>query len=103
MDIAPDQAIRSQIVRAGYSRDFDQILLAQQNCAVRALQEMPVLLHNCRATPGESGSALLDYSKDEPEIIGILVAISALETSNIPSLGVSVGSFGPTVLKALGR
>jgi protease YdgD len=95
------QAGLSQIIRAGYRRDRNQVLSAQQNCSARLFTEpVSILLHDCRAVPGESGSALLHFSGSEPEIIGVLVAGSRQEGA-APSAAVPTGAFSAAVANAL--
>jgi protease YdgD len=95
------QAGTSQIIRAGYRRDSHQIMSAQHNCSVKLFTEpVSILFHDCRAVPGESGSALLHFSGNEPEIIGILVAGPAKE-GTAPSIAVPTRTFSSVVASAL--
>ncbi|KAB1073164.1 trypsin-like serine peptidase [Methylobacterium planeticum] len=74
---APDdpRKLRLDIQRAGYRRTMSQSMSAQDKCAARLAQEpAPLLVHDCRAIPGESGSALLQVEGGSPKVIGVLVA-----------------------------
>jgi protease YdgD len=74
---APDdpRKLRLDIRRAGYRRTMSQTMSAQDKCAARlAPDPAPLLIHDCRAIPGESGSALLQVEDGSPKVIGVLVA-----------------------------
>lgn len=69
------RAVRREIRRAGYSRLKPQIMSAQGHCSARLSSDpSPLLLHDCRAIPGESGSALLQVENGHPAVVGVLVA-----------------------------
>jgi protease YdgD len=88
------------IVRASYRGDRSHVLTLQRDCSVRPVsQPAPLLLHSCSSVHGESGSALLSFAGEEPEIIGVLVASSSRET--VPSVAVPSTTFAATVEKAL--
>ena len=55
----------------------------------------PLLLHDCRAVPGESGSALLQVEAGGPVVIGVLVAGSR-EEGRAPSVAVPTAAFRET-------
>lgn len=109
MDIKPikiqtgSEAIREQtdIVRAGYRGDRAHVLTVQGGCSAKAVSDpAPLLLHSCGAVHGESGSALLSFNGNEPQIVGIVVAGSKQE-STAPSLAVPSTTFASAVDKAL--
>ncbi|GJD87006.1 hypothetical protein BHAOGJBA_0505 [Methylobacterium hispanicum] len=83
---------RREIRRAGYSHARAERMSAQGECAVEEQPDPPLLLHDCRALPGESGSALLRLGEDGPAVIGVLVARRP-EGAGGRSLAVPVRSF----------
>lgn len=98
LDVPDDKIFQSQIVRAGYRQRANQLLTMQDKCATAAHATLPLILQDCQTEPGELGTALLDVSGSEPQIIGILVAQSASG-----AMAVSVNSFGPSAAKILGQ
>ncbi|GJD77627.1 trypsin-like serine peptidase [Methylobacterium gregans] len=90
-DDAPGNG-RQEVRRAGYSHARAERMSAQGHCAVENQPEPPLLLHDCRAIPGESGSALLQMGEGGPTVIGVLVARRPEGTGG-RSLAVPVRSF----------
>ena len=90
-DDLPDSG-RTEIRRAGYSHARAERMSAQGNCAVENRADPPLLLHDCRAIAGESGSALLRMGEGGPAVIGVLVARRP-EEGVARSLAVPVRSF----------
>jgi protease YdgD len=91
----------SQIMRAGYRADRDQVMSAQHNCSARlVLEPAALLLHDCRSIFGESGAALMRVTEGEPEIIGVLVASSQREGA-VPSIAVPVTTFSSVLTTLL--
>jgi protease YdgD len=93
---APDdpRKLRIDIRRAGYRRDMSQSMSAQDKCAARlAPDPAPLLIHDCRAIPGESGSALLQVEEGSPKVIGVLVAGPRPGTPAAPSFAVPTRAF----------
>ncbi|AWN36433.1 trypsin-like serine peptidase [Methylobacterium radiodurans] len=86
------EAARHEIRRAGYSHARAERMSAQGNCAVEDQAEPPLLMHDCRALPGESGSALLRMGESGPAVVGVLVARRP-EGTGARSLAVPVRSF----------
>lgn len=99
-------AVRREVRRAGYSRLKPQIMTAQGRCSAWSTADpAPLLLHDCRAVPGESGSALLQVEDGRAVVIGVLVAGNA-EDGRAPSIAVPTGAFRDTaraMLNAQGR
>ncbi|WP_375465132.1 trypsin-like serine peptidase [uncultured Methylobacterium sp.] len=92
-DRAPDgDPLRREIRRAGYSRLRPQTMSTQGHCSAQ-LGPTRLLLHDCRAVPGESGSALLQVENDRPAVIGVLVASNPREDGAAPSIAVPTGAF----------
>ena len=83
--------VRREVRRAGYSRFHPQFMTAQGHCMARLAG--PLLLHDCRAVAGESGSALLQVADGRPAVIGILVASRPQEDAGAPSIAVPTGAF----------
>lgn len=79
------------ILRAGYSQDRAHLLAAHSGCSVEGTAERGrILLHNCDATRGDSGSALLLKSRDgDYRILGVSVAVRKYRNK---SYGVAVPS-----------
>ncbi len=88
---APENG-RPEIRRAGYSHARAERMSAQGQCKVENQPEPPLLLHDCRAIPGESGSALLRMGEGGPAVVGVLVARRP-EGTGPRSLAVPVRSF----------
>lgn len=108
-DHAPEgdpRAVRREIRRAGYSRLKPQLMTAQGHCTAQLTPgPNPLLLHDCRAIPGESGSALLQIVDERPTVIGVLVA-SRNEGGTASSIAVPTRAFRATaeaMLKAQAR
>ncbi|WP_375453577.1 trypsin-like serine peptidase [uncultured Methylobacterium sp.] len=101
------RALRREIRRAGYSRARPQVMSAQGHCSARLdAGPAPLLLHDCRAVPGESGSALLQVEDGRPAVIGVLVASRAREDGRAPSIAVPTRAFrdaADAMLKAQAR
>lgn len=99
------EAIREQndIDRAGYRGDRAHVLTVQGGCSARAiLDPVPLLLHSCGAVHGESGSALLSFDGNDPQVVKIVVAGSK-EGAAPSSLAVPSITFAAAVAKALNR
>lgn len=107
-DHAPEDGagLRREIRRAGYSRERPQVMTAQGHCSAQLSSDpVPLLLHDCRAVPGESGSALLQVEDGRPAVIGVLVA-SRREGAGAASIAVPTREFrgaAEEMLKAQGR
>ncbi|WP_022727016.1 trypsin-like serine peptidase [Fodinicurvata sediminis] len=83
------------ILRAGYSQDRAHLLAAHSGCSVEGTAESGrILLHNCDATRGDSGSALLLKSQEgDYRILGVSVAVRQYGNQSygvaVPSLNFS--------------
>lgn len=63
------------VSRAGYSKDSPHQLRVHENCAISASRNQGrLLIHECDATFGDSGSALLWRQGDRVEVVGVHVA-----------------------------
>ncbi|WP_162560877.1 trypsin-like serine peptidase [Methylobacterium durans] len=103
---APGEARRTRIdiQRAGYRRTTSQLMSAQNKCAARLTDgPSPLLVHDCRAIPGESGSALLQVEDGQPTVIGVLVAGPRAGGPAGPSFAVPTSAFLGAAREILGR
>lgn len=76
------------LLRAGYSKDRAHMLAAHQDCSIiGASEEGRLLLHDCDATHGDSGSPLLLRRDSELSVIAINVAV---HTHGDTEIGVAV-------------
>ena len=97
----PPAEDKPDVLRAGYRTDKPHLMLAQNHCAARLSGgPAPLLIHDCRAVHGESGSALMRYEGDRPKIIGVLVA-GPNEGRTGPSIAVPVGTFRAAAVEML--
>lgn len=97
-----DASPRREIRRAGYSRLRPQVMSAQGHCSARlGPGPAPLLLHDCRAVPGESGSALIQVEGGRPTVIGVLVAGGSREDADAPSIAVPTAAFRPVAEEML--
>lgn len=102
-DRPPPAQDKPDVLRAGYRADKPHLMLAQDHCAARLTGEpAPLLVHDCRAVHGESGSALLRYEGDRPKIIGVLVA-GPREGRSGSSFAVPVSTFRNAAIEMLKR
>jgi len=63
-----------RILRAGYGQDRPHLLSKHDGCVIDGRMGT-VLLHNCDAVHGDSGSPMLVFEKGEPKLVGIHVAV----------------------------
>lgn len=77
---------------AGYSGDFSEVLTAHRNCHIIGA-ERKLLLHDCDATFGASGSPLLRVTGASAEIVGIQSGVLTLTDHSELSTGVPLSSF----------
>lgn len=65
------------VSRAGYSQDRPHLLTMHRGCHVLdRVPEVPLLLTDCDATRGDSGSPLLQGSGDRLQLVGITAAVA---------------------------
>jgi protease YdgD len=70
-----DQSAQSTVLQAGYSQDRAHILTRHSGCRVQHyLRKKRLILHDCDATKGDSGSPILTFRGHKPAILGIHVA-----------------------------
>lgn len=102
-DRPPPVEDKPDVQRAGYRADKQHLMLAQDHCVAHiATDPAPLLIHDCRAVHGESGSALLRYEGDRPRIVGVLVA-GPKDGRTGPSFAVPVSSFRAAAVEMLKR
>lgn len=83
-----DVVADGNLLRAGYSKDRAHMLAAHQDCSIiGASEEGRLLLHDCDATHGDSGSPLLLRRDEELSVIAINVAV---HTHGDTEIGVAV-------------
>ena len=69
------QVTQAAVLQAGYSQDRAHILTRHSDCRVRHfLRQKRLILHDCDATKGDSGSPILAFQGEKPIILGIHVA-----------------------------
>lgn len=86
---------KSVFVQAGYSKDIPHMLTVHNDCTVLSVQLLApgnnvVLLHECDATNGDSGSPLFVRRGDSFSLVGIHVATFKSAKNGI--LGVAISS-----------
>lgn len=84
--LAPEQAARARLARAGYGRDRPHLLSLHDGCVLLG-QRGSVLLHDCDATYGDSGSPLLMLGKDGVFLVGMTTGAG---TANGKVIGIAV-------------
>jgi len=74
-DEPDEQVSQSTVLQAGYSQDRAHILTRHSGCRVHHyLRQKRLILHDCDATKGDSGSPILVFRGEKPAILGIHVA-----------------------------
>lgn len=70
----------SRLLRAGYGRDRPHLPVMVSPCSMRALlEERELLVHDCDATSGDSGSPIMAMRDGKPAVIAIHSAIATFE------------------------
>ena len=82
---------------AGYSGDFEEILTAHRNCHIVGEASPKILLHDCDATFGASGSPLLRINGAAAEIVGIQSGVVTLKDKKEISTAAPLSSFLPAL------
>ncbi len=75
--LGPAVGPSASLTQAGYSQDKPHILTAHEGCHALAQPAAPqgdVLVHDCDATHGDSGSPVLHLTPDGPELVAMHVA-----------------------------
>lgn len=85
----------THIIQAGYSRDYAHILTVHENCKILSVgpQErgaLPLALHKCDATMGDSGSPILLNRNGKYQLIALHVATAV--SSDSEAIGIAVPS-----------
>lgn len=70
MALPPGEAAGARLARAGYSRNRPHLLSLHDGCALLG-QSDNVILHDCDATYGDSGSPLLVLGDDGAVVVGM--------------------------------
>lgn len=96
-----DAAHVEHVLRVGYSQDRPHLPTIVGPCQVTQLVTQPALIvHQCDATLGDSGSPLLYYSDGEAAVLGVHSAVGTIDGA-IVGLAVPARTFAPQVLAVL--
>lgn len=92
-----------RLTQAGYSQDRAHILSIHRDCQPTGmLASNQVLLHDCDATSGDSGSPLLAMTEDGVAVVGVHVGSSVDADRNDPGVAVTAVAFAPYLPGILG-
>lgn len=80
--MSPDQLAGARVARAGYARNRPHLLSLHDGCVLLG-QDDNVLMHDCDATYGDSGSPLLMNSDGAAFIVGMTTGAAKLKGSDI--------------------
>jgi protease YdgD len=80
--MSPGQATGARVARAGYARNRPHLLSLHDGCVILG-QDDNVLMHDCDATYGDSGSPLLLDSDEGAFIVGITTGTAKLKGDDI--------------------
>lgn len=88
------------VIQAGYSRDIAHMLTADEDCEISDIRQSKsgrLLLHQCDATQGDSGSPLFLYDGTSYDLIGIHVATISSPNGRSEGIAVSTEMFGKRI------
>lgn len=89
------------ILRVGYSQDRPHLPTVVGPChVIRFVPDPPLIVHQCDATLGDSGSPLLYYSDGEAAVLAVHSAVGIIEGETV-GLAVPARTFAPEVLAVL--
>ena len=95
-----DRLRRGRLVQAGYSQDRAHILSVHDGCGADGVAlNGRVILHDCDATRGDSGSPLLLIEGTGASIVGVHIGFSDNDGRR-RGAAVSAAAFGPAALRA---
>ncbi|MGZ8915237.1 MAG: trypsin-like serine peptidase [Methylobacter sp.] len=80
--ISQGQAAGARLARAGYARNRPHLLSLHERCAILGRGDN-VLVHDCDATYGDSGSPLLMDSDGDPFIVGMTTGTTKLQGKDV--------------------
>jgi protease YdgD len=80
--MSPSQAAGARVARAGYARNRPHLLSLHDGCVILG-QNDNVLIHDCDATYGDSGSPLLMDSDGGAFIVGMTTGTAKLKGDDI--------------------
>ncbi|MEX1035230.1 MAG: trypsin-like serine protease [Sneathiella sp.] len=89
-------ATGSTVVQGGYSRDIAHVLTVDTNCKVNRIQSSKsgaLLVHQCDATKGDSGSPLFLQTGKDFTLLGIHVATLPHSSGKSDGIALSVDMF----------
>lgn len=85
-------------LQAGYSRDHPHMLTVHNNCKLFAPSARNgLLLHECDATFGDSGSPIMRHQNGQYRVIGIHVAIDNANNKGIAVSGAAFHDWSPHI------
>ena len=91
---------QGRLVQAGYSQDRAHILSVHNGCGADGIAlQGRVILHNCDATRGDSGSPLLLFEGAGVSIVGVHIGYSD-RSGRRRGAAVSAATFGAAALRA---
>lgn len=89
--LPPNQAAGARLARAGYARDRPHLLSLHDGCAI--LRQIDnVLLHDCDATYGDSGSPLLMLKDGGAVIVGMTTGVAKVGGNDV-GIAIDVRAF----------
>ena len=98
MALPSGQAAGTRLARAGYARDRPHLLSLHDGCALLH-QDGNVLLHDCDATYGDSGSPLLMLGTSGPVIVGMTTGAGKIDGNDV-GIAVDVRAFADRIPSA---
>ena len=100
-DALLEAAIAGQVLRVGYSQDRPHLPTVVGPCRVTRLHEDPALIvHQCDATMGDSGSPLLIYNNGEAAVVAVHSAVGTI-SGDMVGFAVPARTFAEPVLAVL--
>ncbi len=96
-------AAGSTVVQGGYSKDIAHVLTADTNCQIKSIQSSKsgsVLIHQCDATKGDSGSPLFLQTGKQYTLLGIHVATLPRSNGETDGIALAVDMFQDEVSAA---
>ncbi len=98
IEINAEFLVHGPVVQAGYSQDRKHVLTVHQGCHARPHPaEASLLLHDCDAVSGDSGSPVLSFSDGTPRLVALHVATE--RSANARGLAVRLAA-AAKILKA---
>ncbi len=100
-DALLEAAVAGQVLRVGYSQDRPHLPTVVGPCRVTRMVEDPALIiHQCDATMGDSGSPLLINNNGEAAVLAVHSAVATISGDTV-GLAVPARTFAEPVLAVL--